>query len=156
MKRTILVVIIVALVVTPCFAQEIEPERIFSIEGTLWRGWFIGLLTFPPFVRIPGSGSIGFHQETVYFCSETTECTPSSGYNNFIDSPLGSIVFDTYFEVGNLGFELIILQPFGFGVLMSSGCSKAEDSFVTCTSLMGILFKVEDNWTPPEPEPEVE
>jgi len=36
MKRTILVMLMVVIIVTPCFAQEIGPEGIFSLHGTKW------------------------------------------------------------------------------------------------------------------------
>jgi len=42
MKRTILVVLMVLMVATPCFAQEGE-----SIEGTIWEVLPIGLRIFP-------------------------------------------------------------------------------------------------------------
>ena len=35
MKRAILALLIVAMVSTPCLA-EVEPESIFSVNGTLW------------------------------------------------------------------------------------------------------------------------
>ena len=37
MKKTILVVLMTVMIATPCLAQEIEPEGIFSISGTEWR-----------------------------------------------------------------------------------------------------------------------
>ena len=37
MKRTILVVLMVFVVVTPCFAQEVEPEGMLSLHGTVWQ-----------------------------------------------------------------------------------------------------------------------
>ena len=37
MKKTILAVLMVVMIATPCFAQEVEPDGLFSIEGTKWR-----------------------------------------------------------------------------------------------------------------------
>ena len=38
MKKTILAVLMVLVIATPCFAEEVEPDGLFSIEGTRWRG----------------------------------------------------------------------------------------------------------------------
>ena len=35
MKKTILVALIILLVSTPCFTQEVETDGILSIEGTI-------------------------------------------------------------------------------------------------------------------------
>ena len=37
MKKTILGILMVVMVATPCFAQEVEPDGLFSLDGTLWR-----------------------------------------------------------------------------------------------------------------------
>jgi hypothetical protein len=36
MKKIILAVLMAVMITTPCFAQEVEPEGLFSIEGTSW------------------------------------------------------------------------------------------------------------------------
>ena len=36
MKRTILIILMVVLFVTPCLAQEIEPDAIHRLHGTAW------------------------------------------------------------------------------------------------------------------------
>ena len=36
MKKTILVVLSMVMVVTPCVAEEVEPAGLFSIEETEW------------------------------------------------------------------------------------------------------------------------
>ena len=36
MKKTILVVLMAVMLTTPCLAQEIETDGIFSLEGTRW------------------------------------------------------------------------------------------------------------------------
>jgi len=140
------------MLVTPCLAQEVETEGIFSVEGTLWRFCGIGFITFQPFVKIGCDDVIGFDQDTVYICSKTYGCNPT-GFTH-IDSPLVSIVFDTYFEVGRVGFSLFILQPIGFGVFMSSSFRWGDltPGLPIFAAQTGILFKVDDNWTPPEVE----
>ena len=37
MKKTILAVLMVVLVATPCFAQEVESDEILTLEGTFWQ-----------------------------------------------------------------------------------------------------------------------
>jgi hypothetical protein len=36
MKRTILAVLVAVMVATPCFAQEVNPNGLFSPDGTIW------------------------------------------------------------------------------------------------------------------------
>ena len=43
MKRKILVVLMAVMVATPCLAQEVEPDGLFSIEGTAWQVCRIGI-----------------------------------------------------------------------------------------------------------------
>ena len=66
MKKTILVVLMAVMVATPCFAQEVKPEGIFSIEGTLWQSLPTGvqLLPFPSLVPI--DWVFGFYGGEVY------------------------------------------------------------------------------------------
>ena len=37
MKRTILLVLMAIMISTTCFAQEIEPEGLLGVDGTLWQ-----------------------------------------------------------------------------------------------------------------------
>jgi hypothetical protein len=154
MKKTILAVLMVVMFTTPCFAQEVETDGQFSIEGTLWRACNIIFITLPSGV-VTGCTLMGFHQDAVYFCTETTECNSYPRFT-YIDSPLISIVFNTMFEVSSVGFELYILQPIGFGVFMGSAFGWEDPSSASQVFLFaaraGILFKVNDNWTPPEVE----
>ena len=75
MKRTILVVLIAVMIATPCFAQEIEPDGLFSLDGTLWK-FFRPEIQFgttygqPYFYIGVNSGEVGFYQGSVYWCSE--------------------------------------------------------------------------------------
>ena len=55
MKRTILVVLAIVMVATPCLAQEIETDGLFSLHGTLWEALPVGiqLVPFPWFQILP-------------------------------------------------------------------------------------------------------
>ena len=154
MRKTILVVLMALVFATPCFAQEIETDGPLSIEGTLWRACNIIFITLPSGV-VTGCTLMGFHQDVVYFCTETTECNPYPSFT-YLDSPLISIVFNTMSGVGSVGFELYIMQPMGFGVFMGSAFGWEDPSSASQVFLFaaraGILFKVNDNWTPPEVE----
>ena len=48
MKKTILVMLMAVMIATPCLAQEIEPEGIFSVHGTIWQQYLqITILPIP-------------------------------------------------------------------------------------------------------------
>jgi hypothetical protein len=141
MKRIILVVLMVALVATPCLAQEVEPDGLFSIEGTLWRfGTEITFSTLPPFLHIYNSNSkLGFHQETVYNCSEDDcKLLPKLSY---IDLPVLSIAYG----FDPLGLGLIVMQPIGLGIETLFGSTFPVPGFYYSIAMM---YKVEDDWSP--------
>ena len=152
MKKTILAMLLVVMVSIPCFGQEIEPEGNDSIEGTLWRTCNIIFIAFPA-GGVRGCALMGFHQDTVYFCTETAECNPYPSLT-YIDSPLISIVFNNMTEVGSEGFELYIMQPMGFGVFMGSAFgwedTSSDPQVFLFAARAGIVFKVNDDWIPPE------
>lgn len=145
MKRTILALLMVALVSTPCLAQEVETDGLFSIEETLWRfGTGIAFYTRFPFFQITNSNSeLGFHQGTVYRCSGD-DCNVVSR-TSYINSPVLSIVY--FFNV--IEFGLIIMQPIGLGISTSFGSLFPITGFYYSIALM---YKVEDNWSPPDVE----
>jgi hypothetical protein len=134
----------------PCIAQEVEPEGLFSIEGTRWGICVIGFITLPPFFSMwcPAEVTFGFDKGTVYRCNQEVECEAYSDCS-YIDSPVVSIAYAfTYMLPFPCDFagELAIMQPGGFGVY-------TQVNFIFglgFSSLLGIMFKVDDNWTPPE------
>ena len=154
MKKAILIVLMVVMVATPCLA-EVEPEGIFSIEGTLWRVCGIVFATVPPFIGGSCDLIIGFYQGTVYSCDEYGgRCHPYPDYA-YIDLLLVSIVYNIFFGKSGVGYDLHILQPSGFGVFASFGCFSGSDYPYHppfCAFATGIMFKINDNWTPPEVE----
>ena len=54
MRKLILASLIAIMVATPCLAQEIETDGLFSIEGTMWKALPIGMgiMTEPFFIPI--------------------------------------------------------------------------------------------------------
>ena len=148
MRRTILGIIIVLLITTPCLAQEIEPEGLFSIEGTQWQSLPIWIQILPfPWLQIY-EFSIGFYGGKIYRY-------PSSGFiyeSFYLDMLVASIFrykesdhsFFAYYDGTHFG----ILQPIGVGVMIVSGRNL---NFIPVLGVM-ILIKVEDDWTPPEEE----
>ena len=144
MKRTILAVLIVAMIATPCFAQKIEPDGLFSIEGTLWNVCRIGIKSRPPYFYPPECNSMGFHNGNLYSCYETG-CSDAYSRGFYIDSPVLSIAFNPP------GLDLYVMQPTsGIGLYLHSGCGGGYG--VTCYFLIGMMLKVENNWAPPEEE----
>ena len=80
MKRTILALLMVALAATPCFAQEIETDGIFSIFGTQWSC-----------IGVSISCSLGcrpsFFDETVWFTDRTIETSSGTiGILQYVDT----------------------------------------------------------------------
>ena len=152
MKKTILLVLMAVILATPCFAQEVEPEGIFSVDGTLWSLCYIefGLAGFE-FTSSMDCTSVGYYQDKVYWCEEGSFCSATNMF--YIDLGLVGI---TYISV--LGNGLAIMQPsIGLGVYSQIGFSPGDCAPRYCLPpsfgiSIGIMFKTDDNWTPPEVE----
>ena len=145
MKRTILAISMAIVIATPCFAQEIESDGLFSIEGTEWMriGVAIQILE-PPFISL--------YHDTVRF-------TDLSGiiYQDFL-------VFSV---VSEMRYSFMVLQPaIGIGfygqliwiAMPSRGSSALFNGPVPPIRFglnFGFMFKIDDNLLPPE-EPDVE
>ena len=151
MKKPILVILMAIMIATPCLAQEIEPEGIFSIEGTLWSITSIGVSILLPFVGIVNS-NLGFYQGEAYRYS-TDGYASRMGESFYIDYPVVSIAFFSYGSCGER-YVLALMQPSGFGVITSIGvyggygygCSAYAEYTI------GVMTKIQDDWTPPEVE----
>ena len=50
MNKAVLTVLMLVVIVTPCFSQELEPDGLFSIEGTEWMCIGLAFLISPPFI----------------------------------------------------------------------------------------------------------
>ena len=156
MKKAILIVLMVVFVTTPCFAQEVEPDGLFSIEGTLWNK--CGIDYSPGIPTQAGCIDIGFHQGTVYRCYDIWDGDVSYICDSLPWEYVDLLVFSlSYFldykdynpESDDLTAALTIMQPFGFGVF-SVIVLYMEEPFPKLGYWgRGMMFKKEDNWTPP-------
>lgn len=164
MKKIVLIMLISVMLVSPCFAQEIKPDGIFSVEGTRWRSCEISASielgfddNYSGFYFSIGcpTDSYGFYQGEVYSCYADTGCFTLRSYS-YIDTPLISTAYSSS-ESDLLDVDLFIMQPSGFGVH-----TRVEESFRVrfmwpdtsyeswrVTFRIGIMFKVDNNWEPP-------
>ena len=139
MKKLILAVLIIIMLATPCMA-EVEPEGIFSIEGTAWEVHAIYNTHLILFLYL--RHQINFHDGKAYLCTDTEVCPFNpSPHVTIIDTPVLSIalVVSTDASVG-----IYLMQPIGLGVFAFSTTSPFTVGYG-----IGIMFKIEDNWTPP-------
>jgi len=154
MKSIILVVLMVALVATPCFAQEIEPDGMFSLHGTLWKGYGLSFyIKIEPFVfpDLESMYGLAFYKGDVY-----------GGVSNnasYIDLLVVSICYDIVF-IKDKAWRIFlgIMQPIGIGVYTKLEYTPSFQWNPGTTSqpafiyTIGIMLKVDNNWTPPEEE----
>ena len=142
MKKTILAVLMVVIVSTPCFAQEGE-----SIEGTIWEVLPIGLRIFPtPGIWIPGDLEFGFYDGKVY-----QNLTPIE--NSSYEDKQGFIVFSTANSpvstqaIGNVIEPLYfgIVQPTGMGIVVEGNISLIPPGLFI---KMGLLIKTDRRFAP--------
>jgi hypothetical protein len=145
MKKIILVVLMVLLVSTPCFAQEVEPEGIISVEGTNWQTILVWtILPIPHFV--PAGTSIGFSGGVVYPCHCIGNVTNSVYYDMMVAS------FFMYNAISTTPGSLSDSEV-GFGILQPAlglGFMTAVQPLIPIPIvIMALLIKTDDNWTPP-------
>jgi hypothetical protein len=149
MKKTILVILMAVMIATPCLAQEVEPEGLFSLNGTLWNICSIAFFPepiMPPFVEIACGEEMGFYQGKAYNSSL------DSGY--YIDLGVVSIAYGMSIGGDTNRYILAIMQPaIGFGVesvvLFHHWCGKYGCAIPFFGYVIGIMHKINDNWTPP-------
>ena len=138
MKKTILVVLMVVIVTTPCFAQEVEPDGIFSLNRTLWL-----------LVAFGGGNQInyGFYQGDVYIQEfgypDIDKCTLLED-SSYLDLLAVSFFKIDYYSVSRA--EYGIMYPLGIGMMLS--IYKPEDAPPRVNTYM--LIRMSYNWTPPE------
>jgi hypothetical protein len=146
MKKTILAVLMVVIVSTPCFAQEGE-----SIEGTIWEVLPIGLRIFPtPGIWIPGDLEFGFYDGKVYQNLSPIE-------NSSYEDRLGFIVFSTANSPVSTQAIGDVVEPLYFGILQPTGMGIVVEGHISLIPpglfiKMGLLVKTGDTWIPPEVE----
>ena len=157
MKKLVLVILITVVIATPCLAQELEPEGIFSIEGTLWQEFPISVQIFPfPWIFYNSDYYFAFYGGELYE-GYKYDLRPSRYYNVFyMDMPMFSIFF-TYFPTsthqmtGCIGEYFGVMQPtIGMGMLTVFGCTI----YYTPAIGLALLIKIDNNWTPSEIPPE--
>ena len=141
MKKTILVVIMVVMIATPCLAQEIEPDGLFSLEGTEWRRIGVAIRTaIPPFRPI---------DDTVYFTDRTVQTTSGTiaiiwDVDNYLDFLVLSVAWG-----GSIYHRaMMILQP-AIGVGVFSGLVYDMSRITSPPRLVGVsfgvMFKIDDD-----------
>jgi hypothetical protein len=126
----------------------VEPDSIFSIDGTKWDFCAIGLQTLPPFV-LPIFFTWGFYQGKVYNCFGS-DCSLdySMGY---IDTPVVSIIYSFNYPAtwAGMGFGWGVVQPSGIGIFTEFTYFVVKSGYPMFISFIGIMFKTDDSWTPP-------
>ena len=151
MKKIVLVVLMV-MVTTPCFAQEIEADGLFSIDGTKWET-LIGWQIFPlPWIFLyPDMYDLefGFYGGEVYPDLQAVEIS-------FYTDMLVSSVFYTNTapiipQAGGGGGRSLffgIMQPIGIGMVVEVFESYYPFPFIS----IALLIKTDDSWVPPDME----
>ena len=151
MKKTILVVLMLVMIATPSFTQEIGAEEIFDIEGTIWEVLPIGLQIFPcPRIWITYDLELGFYDGTVY--RQNISSIEDSSYKDM----LGFIVFSSanspvptqVIGGGAEPFYFGTLHPTGIGIIVV-GYPSIIPRFAVLN--MGLLIKTDRRFTPGVP-----
>ena len=145
MKKIILVILMAVMIKTPCLAQKLEPEGMFSINETVWILHTVGFEGTPmKFYR--GSAYMGFKEGKVYWCWQGPtdfRCYYDESFCGYIDSPLVSITdsMDFDFWPDSWYYQTYIMQPFGLGFFMElvhNNDNSDEESFCG----IGIMLKI--------------
>ena len=128
---SIFILAISLLITYTAFGQEIEPEGIFSLRGTLWEY---------------NGSSIGFYGGDVYLCSSIgncTECDYSSYFSlPFLGSFSGELMNDQLIE--NLEIDGFASPFFGFGFL-----TECYDDYIgSPTCYYYFMNKVSNRFSP--------
>ena len=147
MKKTALVVLMTVMIGTPCLAQEIEPEGIFSIEETVWQALPIAWQIFPlPWIEFNYDLAFGFYGGEVY---PDLQPVDQSFYRDLL---VYSIFGTAYSMSNNLGPVTTsayfgILQPIGIGTVIVSTYQCSPLPLPTIS--IALLVKAADTWIPP-------
>ena len=149
MKKTILVILIAFMVATPCFAQEVEPEGIFTIGGTIWQTIEMCEISLFPFeINFPIEAevsSIGFYGGEVYSDWSSLGCF-------YIDMLVCSVFRCGGFMPQQRRVVSGILFPsLGVGIVGESWMKPYGEPFRNHLTIQQ-LNKADDNWTPPDYE----
>jgi len=165
MKKTILALAIIAMVSTPCMA-EVEPDSLFSIEGTLWGSCLIAVVFREsiPLIKMDCGQEFGFYQGTVYGCRDNNCVAAPENAAKYYNLIVVSIVFILNMDLGDNFFGDLaenrlylisgIMQPIGLGELTYLEPSLSFNPYGGFSSGIpgcgiGIMYKIDDDWTPP-------
>ena len=156
MKQAILAVLMLMLITTPCLAQEVEPDGMFSIEGTRWRVCQIFFQTKRPIISLQCERDLAFYNDSVYSCTCPATCRIYPFLQYIIDTPIVGVTWEVHAGCGvwgspfcMVGYQVAVMQPFGLGIHSIAELGFAGESLFAAYGI-GIMFKVEDDWTPPE------
>lgn len=139
MRKIILTVLMVVILATPSFAQEINTNNLFSIENTFWS-------VFPP------DGSFfGFANGRPYHCYTVIPVLPNYLSRNYICKEGGDYV-DSYpvssFSLWGIFYSSFYgdLQPLlGIGILHEiESDGKGTEEYLGSS----LLLKIGNHWTP--------
>jgi hypothetical protein len=145
----------VAFLSTPCFAQGVATDGIFSIEGTCWLALpIINMVIFPIVWFNPapiGISSICFSGGEVFFFSEWYNFNTTKAF--YLDMLVASI-FTYQSETGgwvqDQTFGFGIIQPLGIGMMIMFTDANLREPFLA--TYVFLLVKTDDNWIPPDVE----
>ena len=118
MKRTILTVLMVVMLATPCLAQ-LKPNAFFTLNRTLWS-------------QSGATETIGFYRNKTYICFGTACASmPNAAY---ID-----LLFCSLFVIQTEGFKMngLLFPLIGIGSATNSNTDACYE-----------MFKISDSWTP--------
>ena len=141
MKKIILVVLLAVMITTLCFAQEVEPEGIFTIGGTIWEALPMGIQILPSPSLVSLDWGFGFYGGEVYNLR-----SPSF----YIDMLVCGIFWGVGGGIGG-GYPPIyfgILQPIGIGMVIQYNVAPFPIKDLT----VGLVIKTDNNWTPSDVE----
>ena len=137
MKKTILVILIAVMISTPCLAQEVEPDGIFSLHGTVWQE-YLGITILP----IPGPGFDPTGNER-YFYGGRVYNSWGSYMGSYVDLLAFSFSFSYYFLIYEIG---IWFPAVGIGTSIEGGLFHGIFPYLR----INLFNKIEDNWVPEE------
>ena len=131
-RKSILVSLIAVMIATPCLAQEVEPDGLFSIEGTEWRG-----VGFPLGIQM----ALRFYEGNIYL-NLGVPWSPSVILT--LDGTYLDLLVVSFFEgTSSSGRTTVfgMMQPTGIGVVVL--IRRSETSLPKIDIRM--LIKVDDD-----------
>jgi len=146
MKKTILVVLMVVMIATPCFAQGVETDGLFSIVGTEWRCIGVAVYFGFPFWDVL--------DYTVYFTERSVESSSRTiGILQNVDTYRDFLIFSvawyrSFSRPQETDGSIMILQP-ALGVGTFSAWTRYYSSSTERLHLgrvgFGFMFKIDNN-----------